>query len=379
MEAEDAEELELFKRNVERFFDKHAQFSRYEEWKRQGFIPREFWEQAAKAGLLGISIDTAYGGGGGSFRHEAVLASVIYERGLDAFALPMHNAMIAPYIESYGTEAQKRRWLPGMSDGRFIAAIAMTEPHAGSDLQAMRTTARLIDGKYLINGQKTFISSGQTANLIVLACKTGHGARSRDITLIVLETEALAGFTRGRKLQKMGLEAADTSELFFEDVEVPPDQVLGTTTGLGFRQMMEKLPQERLMIAIQGLGTIKRALSHTLSYVKQREAFGKKIWDFQNTQFEMAECATEAAIAEVFVEHCIELHLSGQLSPQTAAMAKYWVTDTQCRIVDRCLQLHGGYGFMLEYPIAQMYRDSRVQKIYGGANEIMKSVIARSL
>lgn len=370
-------EIEAFRSSVSRFLDRHATEQDYSNWKEEGCVSKAFWRLAAEAGLLGISISQEYGGAGGDIRHEAVLAEEIYVRGLDAFAAPLHNAMIAPYIESFGTEAQKQRWLPGFADGSFISALAMTEPNAGSDLRGIRTSARLEGDNYVINGQKTFISNGQISNLIIVACKTK--STDGDISLIVVETDRAPGFRRGRKLQKIGLEAADTSELFFDDVRVPVDNLIGAVEGQGLRQLMQKLPQERLMIAIQGVGTIRRALNATLAYVKDRSAFGKKLIEQQNTQFKLAECKTEATLAEVFVAECIRRHLCGTLDTVTASMAKYWVSETQCRIVDECLQLHGGYGYMLEYPIAQMYRDSRIQRIYGGANEIMKVLIARSL
>jgi len=373
----DRSEIESFRHSVARFLDRHATEQDYSNWKQQGQVPRSFWRLAAEAGLLGISISQEYGGAGGDIRHEAVLAEEIYERGLDAFAAPLHNAMIAPYIESFGTEDQKRRWLPGFTDGSFVSALAMTEPNAGSDLRGIRTSARRDGDQYVIDGQKTFISNGQISNLIVVACKTN--SVGGEISLIVVETDRAPGFRRGRKLDKIGLEAADTSELFFDDVHVPVDNLIGAVEGQGLRQLMQKLPQERLMIAIQGLGTIRRALNATLAYVKDRSAFGKKLIEQQNTQFKLAECKTEATLAEVFVAECIRRHLDGTLDTVTASMAKYWVSEAQCRIVDECLQLHGGYGYMLEYPIAQMYRDSRIQRIYGGANEIMKVLIARSL
>ncbi|WP_396272166.1 acyl-CoA dehydrogenase family protein [Hyphomonas sp.] len=373
----DTGELEIFRRSVARFLDRHATDEDYSVWKKQGYVPPSFWKRAAEAGLLGISISETYGGGGGDIRHEAILAEEIYERGLDGFAAPLHNAMIAPYIESFGTAEQKARWLPGFVDSSYISALAMTEPNAGSDLRGLRTTARRDGDDYVINGQKTFISNGQIANLIVVACKTDLGRG--EISLIVVETEKVAGFRRGRKLEKLGLEAADTSELFFDDVRVPASCLLGEVEGQGLKQLMQKLPQERLLIAIQGIGTIRRALRFTISHVKTRSAFGKSIIEFQNTQFKLAECKTQATIAEVFVADCIRRHKEGDLDTVTASMAKYWVSEAQCRIVDECLQLFGGYGYMLEYPIAQMYRDSRVQRIYGGTNEIMKMLIARSL
>lgn len=372
-------ELEQMRATVRRFLARHASSAAMEEWRKAGVIPRSFWSAAADAGLLGLSVDADHGGLGADFRYEALLAYEIYLHGLDAFALPLHNAMVAPYLIDYATAEQKRRWLPGLVSGDLLTAIAMTEPGAGSDLQGITTTAIRQGDHYILNGQKTFISSGQTANLIVVVCKTDPGARAGGISLLVVETDRVEGFRRGRNLAKLGLEAADTSELFFDNVAVPAANLLGGREGQGFYQLMEKLPQERLLIAIQGLGTIDRALAETIAYTRDRTAFGKPIGEFQNTQFKLAECKTEATVAKAFVEHCIVRHLQGRLDAATASMAKYWVSEAQCRIVDECLQLHGGYGYMLEYPIARMYRDSRIQKIYGGTNEIMKLMIARSL
>lgn len=342
-------------------------------------VARAFWTKTAEAGLLGLSIDADYGGQGGDFSHEAILIDELYLRGLDAFGVSVHNGIVAPYIQDYGDEAQKRRWLPRMSSGELIGAIAMTEPGTGSDLKAVRTMARRDGSDYVINGQKTFISNGQTANLIIVVCRTSPDPGAGGVSLLVVETDKVRGFRRGRNLDKIGLEAADTSELFFDDVRVPSDALLGGVDGRGFYQLMEKLPQERLLIAIMGAATIQRALATTIAYVKERRAFGKALMDFQNTQFTLAECATQARIAEVFVNDCIQRHLDGALDTVTASMAKYWVSEVQNRIVDECLQLHGGYGYMLDYDIARMFRDSRIQKIYGGANEIMKLLIARSL
>jgi acyl-CoA dehydrogenase len=337
------------------------------------------WVEAAEAGLALLSTPEAYGGAGGDYRHEVVLMEQMGLKGVDGFGLSLHNSIVAPYIVHYGTEAQKQRWLPGMADGTFITAIAMTEPGAGSDLQGIKTTAKMVGNEYVINGSKTFITNGQTANLICVVAKTDATQGARGTSLIMVETDGAAGFERGRNLEKLGQEAADTSELFFNDVHVPADSILGGDEGQGFFQLMGQLPQERLNIAVQGMATIERALTLTLDYVKQRKAFGKAILDFQNTQFVLAECKTEATIARVFVNHCIEQHLQNKLDAATASMAKYWVTDLENKIVDRCLQLYGGFGYMNEYPISRMYRDSRVQRIYGGTNEIMKMLIARTL
>jgi acyl-CoA dehydrogenase len=320
-----------------------------------------------------------YGGAGGDYRHEAVLMEQLGLKGVDGFGISLHNAIVMPYILEYGTEEQKQRWLPRLATGELVGAIAMTEPGAGSDLQGVKTTAKPVGNQYVINGSKTFITNGQTANLIIVVAKTDTTLGARGVSLLVVETDGAEGFERGRNLDKLGHEAQDTSELFFNDVKVPTENLLGSDEGQGFFQLMGQLPQERLNIAVQGMSTIERALELTIDYVKQRKAFGKAIIDFQNTQFVLAECKTEATVAKVFVNHCIEQHLAGKLDAATASMAKYWVSDLENKIVDRCLQLFGGYGFMNEYPIARMYRDSRVQRIYGGTNEIMKLLIARTL
>jgi acyl-CoA dehydrogenase len=291
----------------------------------------------------------------------------------------LHSAIVAPYILKYGSEDQRKRWLPKLVSGEYIGAIAMTEPAAGSDLQGVKTSAVKDGNHYVINGQKTFITNGQHANLIIVVAKTDAKAGAKGTSLFIVETETVEGFERGRNLDKIGLHSNDTSELFFTDVRVPADALLGPEDGQGFYQLMEQLPQERLLIAIQAMGRIERALTVTLDYVKERKAFGERIIDFQNTQFKLAECKTEATVAKVFVDNCISQHLKGGLDATTASMAKYWVTDLQCKIIDQCLQLHGGYGYMNEYPIARMYRDARVERIYGGTNEIMKLLIARSL
>jgi len=373
------EEIVLFENSVARFFDDHAPESRVAKWREDGIVERAMWTEAAQAGLACLSTPEAYGGMGGDYRHEVVLMEQLGLKGVDGFGLSLHNSIVAPYIVHYGTEEQKRRWLPGMADGTYVTAIAMTEPGAGSDLQGIKTTAKKDGNGYVVNGSKTFITNGQTANLIIVVAKTDPAEGAKGTSLVMVETDGAEGFERGRNLDKLGQEAADTSELFFNDVRVPADNIIGGDEGQGFVQLMQQLPQERLNIAIQGMATIERALALTLDYVKSRKAFGKAILDFQNTQFVLAECKTEATVARVFVNHCIEQHLHKRLDAATASMAKYWVTDLENKIVDRCLQLFGGFGYMAEYPIARMYRDSRVQKIYGGTNEIMKMLIARTL
>ena len=373
------ESVAQFEDMVAKFFAAHAPESRVAKWRSDGVVERAMWTEAGEAGLLCLMMPEEYGGAGGDYRHEVVFMEQLAHKGVDGFGASLHNAIVAPYILNYGSEEQKRRWLPKMATGELISAIAMTEPGAGSDLQGVGAQARRQGNRYVISGQKTFITNGQTANLIIVVAKTDPGAGAKGASLIVVETDDAEGFQRGRNLDKVGHEAQDTSELFFNDVSVPTANLLGAEEGKGFYQLMQQLPQERLNIAVGGMATIERALALTIDYVKQRKAFGQRLIDFQNTQFKLAECKTEATVGRVFVDHLIGLHLQGKLDAATASMAKYWITDLENKIVDQCLQLFGGYGYMNEYPIARMFRDSRVQRIYGGTNEIMKILIARTL
>ena len=351
----------------------------YDKYEKNEIVDRSAWEKAGAAGLLCASMPEEYGGAGGTYAHESAIAEAIGHVGVDGFGIALHNSIVAPYILHYGSEEQKKKWLPKMASGELIGAIAMTEPGAGSDLQGVKTRAEKDGNHYKINGSKTFITNGQNANLIIVVAKTDPTKGAKGTSLIVVETDGVDGFERGRNLDKIGLKANDTSELFFNDVRVPTANLLGHEEGQGFVQLMQQLPQERLLIAGQAIGMIERALAVTIDYVKERKAFGKAVVEFQNTQFKLAELKTEATIGRVFYNDCVKRHLNGGLDPVTASMAKYWLTDLQCKIVDECLQLHGGYGYMNEYPIARMYRDARVQRIYGGTNEIMKVLIARSL
>jgi acyl-CoA dehydrogenase len=369
----------MFEDSVDRFLKDHAPPSETERWRENGIVPRALWEKGGENGLLCLSTPEEYGGMGGDYRHEVVLMEQLGRHGADHWGVSLHNAIVAPYITHYGTEEQKRRWLPRLASGELIGAIAMTEPGAGSDLQGVKTTARMEGNQLVVNGSKTFITNGQTANFIIVVAKTDPSQGAKGISLVGLETDEAEGFRRGRNLDKIGMEGNDTSELFFDDVKVPTENLIGPEPGRGFYQLMEQLPQERLNIAVQGLAVIEAALAYTLEYVKGRNAFGKRVIEFQNTQFVLAECKTEATVARVFVDHCIERLVAGTLDASTASMAKYWVTDLQMSIVDRCLQLFGGYGYMNEYPIARLWKDSRVQRIYGGTNEIMKVLIARTL
>jgi acyl-CoA dehydrogenase len=350
-----------------------------ERWSEDGIMDRAVWNKLGAAGLLCAGLPEEYGGAGGTFAHETVINREIALAGLDSIGAPLHSGIVAPYIYRYGTEEQKKRWLPKLATGELVGAIAMSEPGTGSDLQGVRTTAKKSGNGYVLNGSKTFITNGQHANLIIVVAKTDPAAGHKGISLMIVETDDAPGFRRGRKLKKLGLDWADTSELFFEDVKLPAEGLLGPDEGQGFIQLMSELPQERLLVATAGVGMIERALRLTIEHVKQRKAFGKPIIEFQNTQFTLAECKTEATVAKVFHDDCVERHVRHELDTTTASMAKYWITDLQNSIVDRCLQLFGGYGYMDEYPISRMYRDARVQRIYAGTNEIMKLVIARSL
>lgn len=369
----------MFEDSVDAFLDAHAGVDETARWRRQGFVAPGLWRKAGEAGLLGLMVPEEFGGPGVDFRYEVVLMQRLGLKHALNFAIPLHNAVVAPYLISYASEAQKSRWLPRVVRGDSILAIAMTEPGAGSDLKSMKTHARRVGDHYVINGQKTFISNGANASLVVVAAKTDASAGAKGISLFVVETDHVNGFSRGAPLKKLGQEGRDTTDLFFTDMHVPADNLLGGVEGRGFSMLMDKLPQERLVIAWQALGMIKAALRATIDYVRERRAFGKAVIDYQNTQFKLAECHTQARIAEVFLHHCTEQLLAGTLDTATASMAKYWVTEAQSRIIDDCLQLFGGYGYMLDYPIAEMYKDARGYRIYGGSNEIMKLLIARSL
>ncbi|MEO1967223.1 MAG: acyl-CoA dehydrogenase family protein [Sphingomonadaceae bacterium] len=373
------EEIAVFRDAVGKFFEQHAPEKRVEKWREDGMVERAFWEEAGQAGLLGMTVPEEYGGHGGDFRHDLVVLDQQADKGVDGFAASLHNVIILPYIVRHGTEEQKKRWLPKLVSGEYISAIAMTEPGVGSDLQSISTTAVRDGNGYRLNGAKTFISSGQLANFIVVVAKTDPTQRAKGISLMCVETDGAEGFKRGKKLDKVGQDAADTSELFFDDVFVPADNLLGGEEGKGFYQLMGELPQERLVIAVGAMSTIEKALDTTVEYVKQRKAFGQTIWDFQNTQFVLADLKARGTAAKVFLNDCIAKLLRGELDVTTASIAKYWLTELQGEVVDKCLQLHGGWGYINEYPIAKMFRDSRITRIFGGSNEIMKMLIARSM
>jgi acyl-CoA dehydrogenase len=370
-------ELEAFRDAVRRFVDNEVT-PHQERWRAQQHVDRAVWRKAGELGLLLVDIPEDYGGSGGSFAHQAVVFEELAYAGDTAFGLHVH-AIVAHYLLNQGTEAQKAHYLPRLASGEMIAAIAMSEPGAGSDLKGIRTTATAGSDGYRLHGSKTFISNGYLADLILVVARTDPGAGSRGISLMLLETKDNPGFSVGRILDKMGQKGQDTCELFFDGAHVPLANVLGDTPGRGFAQLMSELPYERTIVGVAGVACIERALELTVAHTRARKAFGQALIEMQNTRFVLAEAKTEATIARVFIDRCIEDVMAGRMDTVQASMAKYWITDLQCKIVDQCLQLFGGYGYMLEYPIARMYLDARVQRIYGGANEIMKEIIARSL
>ena len=345
----------------------------------QGHPDRDHYLRAGELGLLGLSVPEEYGGGGGDFTHEAVLLHEQTACGEGSLGLAVHSGIVTGYLVAYGNEEQKRRWLPGLCSGELVGAIGMTEPGGGSDLQEIRTRAVRDGDDYLVSGSKTFITNGGLADLLILAVKTDPSQRAAGISLLVCELGGdRPGFRRGRLLEKIGLHANDTAELFFDDFRVPAANLL-ETEGSGFLQMMRQLPQERLVIGVGAVAAMQRAVELSTAYAKERTAFGKPLIGHQNTRMVLADCATRTRVSRVFLDDCVTRHTKGELDVATAAMAKAWLTEGQCEVVDRCLQIFGGYGYTTEYPIARMYADARVQKIYGGTNEIMKELIARAL
>ena len=371
------QEHEAFREAVGTFLDKEV-VPFHDQWERDGIVDREVWAKAGAQGLLGLQLDEAYGGGGTpDFRYNVVIGEELTRRGVYGPAFTLFNDMIVPYLAASASEEQRQRWFPGLCSGETIAAIAMSEPGAGSDLQGIRTSAVDAGDHYVLNGQKTFISNGILADLVVVVARTDPDAGHQGISLLVVE-RGMEGFERGRNLEKIGQHAQDTAELFFADVRVPKTNLLGEE-GSGFVQLMTNLSQERLSIAVSAVTACEVIVDETLRYAKDRTAFGRPIGKFQHNRFVIAEMATEAHIARVFVDDCIAQHLRGELDAKTASMAKYWVTELQNKLVDRGVQMHGGYGYMAEYPIARAFVNSRVQTIYGGTTEIQKEIIGRSL
>jgi acyl-CoA dehydrogenase len=372
------DEHRMLQDTATRFF-KEQWGPRDEAWRAQGMLDREAWREAGAQGFLCAGIPEEYGGGGGDFGHEAALILAQGEAGISGFGGSLHSGIVAPYILHFGTEDQKKRWLPKLATGELVGAIAMTEPGTGSDLQGVRTLALKEGGHYRINGSKTFITNGQLANLVILVVKTNKDEGAHGISLMVVETDEVQGFRRGRNLDKLGMEAQDTSELFFDDMRVPVENLLGGTEGQGFFQLMQELPQERLLVALAGVAAMQFAMKETLAYTKERKAFGKAVFNFQNTRFKLAECQALLMACAAMTDAAMVAHMQGKLSVEHAALLKYFVTEQQFKLADECLQLFGGYGYMREYPIARMWADSRVQRIYGGTNEIMKELASRFL
>ena len=371
------DDTRTFRQTVRRFIETEF-LPRQDRWRGQRGPDPGDWTSAGATGLLLPDIPEEHGGGGGTFAHQAVVSEELARAGVQFGATV--QGVVAHYIFAYGSEDQRRRWLPPMARGELVGAIAMTEPAAGSDLQGIQATARRDGDHYVINGSKTFITNGRLAGLVCLAAKTDTRAPAmKGISLIVVETKDLAGYRVGRPLEKVGMHGQDTCELFFEDVRVPCANLLGPSEGRGLSQMLERMSYERLTVAVSAVAAAEQAVALTTRHVKERLAFGKPLMDLQNTRFKLAECKTEAHIGRVFLDHCIERFIAGGLDDITTAMAKYWLTDSQFRIVDECVQLHGGYGYMTEYPIARMWADARVMRIYAGANEVMKEMIACSL
>jgi acyl-CoA dehydrogenase len=371
------EDLRMLREAVSRYVETEM-LPHDARWRAQKHVDRETWRAVGAAGFLLMDVPAEYGGGGGDFRHEAVLYEETARRGISGFGQGVHS-IAAHYVLNYGTEEQKQRWLPRMARGELIGAIAMTEPGAGSDLKGIRTRAVRDGDQYVINGSKIFITNGSIATILMLVVRTDPTDRSRGMSIMMVETEGLAGYRVGRVLDKMGMTAQDTSELYFEDVRVGVDCLLGGVEGKGMHQLMGDLPYERLTIALGGVAAMEGAVAETARYVRERKAFGQAIGEFQNTRFKLAEVVTLTRVARTFVDKCIEQLVRGELDTETAAMAKWWVTDVQQQVMDECVQLHGGYGYMNEYLVCRMFADSRVQRIYGGTNEIMKELISRSV
>jgi acyl-CoA dehydrogenase len=371
------EDLEIFRDTVARFVETEM-LPHDEQWRKQLNVGKDIWRKAGANGLLCMDIPAEYGGIGGDFRHEAVLYEELGRRGISGFGQGVHS-ICANYVLNHGTEEQKQRFLPKLASGELIGAIGFTEPGAGSDLKGIRTRAVRDGNDYVVNGSKIFITNGYLTELIALVVRTDPTPGSKGLSILMVETKDLAGYRVGRVLDKMGMKAQDTSELFFENVRVPAANLLGGEEGKGMYQLMGDLPYERVIVAVAGVAAMEGALAETTRYVKERKAFGQTIADFQNTKFKLAEVATLTRVARVFIDDCITKVVDRKLDTVTASMAKWWITDVQQQVIDECVQLHGGYGYMNEYLVCRLFGDSRVQRIYGGTNEIMKELISRSL
>jgi acyl-CoA dehydrogenase len=371
-----SDEHELYREQVRKFVEREI-VPHHAKWEKDAIVPRQVWLAAGDAGLLLPAIPDEYGGGGGDRLHSTIVMEELARAGTTGPGFSLHSDIVAPYILAYGTEEQKRKFLPRMAKGEIIGAIAMTEPGAGSDLQGVRTNALPRGNGYVLNGQKTFITNGQNADVVITVAKTDPSQGAKGITLFLVE-RGMYGFERGRNLEKLGMHAQDTSELFFQDVELSGDARLGKE-GEGFILLMKELAWERLQIAISGIAAAEAAVQWTVDYTRERKAFNRAVFDFQTTKHKLAELKTEVQVGRTFVDRCIQQMMDAELDATTAAMAKYWITDLQCKVMDVCVQLHGGYGYMMEYPITRAYADARVQRIYGGTNEIMKELIARAL
>jgi acyl-CoA dehydrogenase len=371
------DDLEVFRDTVVRFIETEM-MPHDARWREQHHVDRETWLKAGETGLLLLDVPAEYGGGGGDFRHEAVMYTELARRGIGAFGQGVHS-MCAHYVLNHGTEEQKHRWLPRLASGELVGAICMTEPGTGSDLKGIRTRAVKQGDHYIVDGGKTFITNGWLAGLLMLVVRTDAEDRSRGLSIVMVETKDLPGYRVGRVLDKMGLHGQDTSELFFEGVKVPAAHLLGGVEGKGMHQLMHDLPYERTVIAVGAVGAMEGGIEETLKYVRERKTFGQPVWNYQNTRFKLAELASVARVARVFSDRCIVDLVAKKLDTETASMAKWWITDMQQKVLDECVQLHGGYGYMNEYLVCRLFADSRVQRIYGGTNEIMKEVIARGL
>lgn len=372
------DDLVIFQDSIRRFIASEL-VPHEERWAKQHHVDRETWLKAGEFGMLLPSIPEQYGGGGGTFAHDAIVTLEQARAISTSLGTNVHSGIVAHYLLRYASEAQKQHWLPKMARGEMVAAIAMSEPGAGSDLKSVKCRAVREGDSYIINGSKTFISNGYHADLVLLVTKTDPEKGARGVSIIVVETRDLPGFRRGRFLEKIGQHGQDTTELFFDNVRVPCANLLGAVEGEGFTQLMQQLPQERMIIALGAVAMMERALAETSEYVRQRQVFGQSLLELQNTRFKLAECKTVATVARRFVDDCMDKILKGELDPETAAMAKWWCTQQNCQLIDECLQLHGGYGYMTEYPIARLFVNARVSKIFGGSNEIMKELIARTL